>query len=83
MGLVMNLTRRPAWLVGNALDEWDMSFNFFEALRRGSLSLVEPRLVLSLVVALPVGARQPPSFQKGKTPSDFNPIFLNQPATLA
>jgi drug/metabolite transporter (DMT)-like permease len=56
MGLVMNLTRRPAWLIGNALDGVGYLFQF-EALRRGSLSLVEPLLVLSLVVALPVGAR--------------------------
>jgi drug/metabolite transporter (DMT)-like permease len=56
IGLVMNLTRRPAWLVGNALDGVGYLFQF-EALRRGSLSLVEPLLVLSLVVALPVGAR--------------------------
>jgi drug/metabolite transporter (DMT)-like permease len=56
MGLVMSLTRRPIWVVGNALDGLGYLFQF-EALRRGSLSLVEPLLVLSLVVALPVGAR--------------------------
>jgi drug/metabolite transporter (DMT)-like permease len=56
MGLVISLTRRPGWLIGNALDGLGYLFQF-EALRRGSLSLVEPLLVLSLVVALPVGAR--------------------------
>ena len=34
---------------------WDISLNFL-ALRRGSLTLVEPLLVLSLVFALPMGA---------------------------
>jgi drug/metabolite transporter (DMT)-like permease len=43
------------WLVGNALDGVGYLFQFL-ALRRGSLSLVEPLLVLSLVFALPVAA---------------------------
>jgi drug/metabolite transporter (DMT)-like permease len=56
MGLVMSLARRPIWLLGNVLDGLGYVLQF-EALRRGSLALVEPILVLSLVVALPVGAR--------------------------
>jgi len=54
-GLLMSLARRPLWLVGNALDGVGYLFQFL-ALRRGSLILVEPLLVLSLVFALPVGA---------------------------
>src|SRR5579864_9337771 len=55
-GLLIQLARRPMWLVGNALDVVGYFFQFL-ALRRGSLALVEPLLVLSLVVALPVAAR--------------------------
>jgi drug/metabolite transporter (DMT)-like permease len=44
------------WLVGNALDGAGYVLQFL-ALRRGSLLLVEPLLVLSLVFALPVAAR--------------------------
>jgi len=54
-GLLVHLVRRPMWLVGNALDGAGYVFQFL-ALRRGSLSLVEPLLVLSLVFALPVAA---------------------------
>ena len=54
-GLLVSLARRPLWLVGNALDGVGYLFQFL-ALRRGSLALVEPLLVLSLVFALPVGA---------------------------
>jgi len=54
-GLLVQLARRPLWLVGNALDGVGYLFQFL-ALRRGSLSLVEPLLVLSLVFALPVAA---------------------------
>ena len=54
-GLVLRLARRPLWLVGNALDGLGYLFQFL-ALRRGSLSLVEPLLVVSLVFALPVAA---------------------------
>jgi drug/metabolite transporter (DMT)-like permease len=53
---VANLARQPLWLVGNALDGVGYLLQFL-ALRRGSLPLVEPLLVLSLVVALPVAAR--------------------------
>jgi len=54
-GLLIRLARRPRWLVGNALDGVGYLFQFL-ALRRGSLTLVEPFLVLSLVFALPVAA---------------------------
>ncbi len=55
-GLLVHLAQRPMWLIGNALDGVGYLFQFL-ALRRGSLSLVEPILVLSLVFALPVAAR--------------------------
>src|SRR3984957_3170053 len=54
-GLLVSLAHRPLWLVGNVLDGVGYLFQFL-ALRRGSLVLVEPLLVLSLVFALPVGA---------------------------
>ncbi|MGO9344398.1 MAG: DMT family transporter [Acidimicrobiales bacterium] len=54
-GLLVRLARRPVWLIGNALDGVGYVFQFL-ALRRGSLILVEPLLVLSLVFALPVAA---------------------------
>jgi drug/metabolite transporter (DMT)-like permease len=55
MGLLVRLVRRPMWLIGNALDGVGYLLQFL-ALRRGSLVLVEPLLVLSLVFALPVTA---------------------------
>jgi len=54
-GLLVSLARRPLWLVGNVLDGVGYLFQFL-ALRRGSLALVEPLLVLSLVFALPMAA---------------------------
>ncbi len=54
-GLLVQLARRPLWLVGNALDIVGFLLQFV-ALRQGSLALVEPVLVLSLVFALPVSA---------------------------
>lgn len=54
-GLLVRLARRPLWLLGNVLDGVGYLFQFL-ALRRGSLPLVEPLLVLSLVFALPVAA---------------------------
>jgi hypothetical protein len=54
-GLLVRLAHRPMWLVGNALDVAGYALQFL-ALRRGSLPLVEPLLVLSLVFALPVAA---------------------------
>jgi drug/metabolite transporter (DMT)-like permease len=55
VGLLVRLVRRPMWLIGNALDGVGYLLQFL-ALRRGSLVLVEPLLVLSLVFALPVTA---------------------------
>lgn len=55
VGLLVRLARRPMWLIGNVLDGVGYLFQFL-ALRRGSLVLVEPLLVLSLVFALPVTA---------------------------
>jgi len=55
VGLLIRLVRRPRWLIGNALDGVGYFFQFV-ALRRGSLVLVEPLLVLSLVFALPIAA---------------------------
>jgi drug/metabolite transporter (DMT)-like permease len=55
VGLLVRLAHRPMWLVGNLLDGLGYLFQFL-ALRRGSLLLVEPLLVLSLVFALPVTA---------------------------
>ena len=57
LGLVARLARQPLWLAGNGLDGVGYVLQFM-ALRRGSLLLVEPLLVLSLVVALPVAARR-------------------------
>ena len=54
-GLLLQLARRPLWLLGNALDGVGYLFQFL-ALRRGALALVEPLLVLSLVFALPFSA---------------------------
>jgi hypothetical protein len=54
-GLLRSLAKRPMWLIGNLLDGVGYAFQFL-ALRRGSLTLVEPLLVLSLVFALPVAA---------------------------
>ena len=55
-GLLLRLVRRPWWLLGNVIDAVGYVFQFL-ALRRGSLALVEPFLVLSLVVSLAVTAR--------------------------
>jgi drug/metabolite transporter (DMT)-like permease len=55
LSLVAKLAQQPLWLLGNALDGVGFLFQFL-ALRRGSLPLVEPLLVLSLVVALPIAA---------------------------
>jgi drug/metabolite transporter (DMT)-like permease len=55
-GLLVRMARRPLWLIGTALDGVGYLCQFL-ALRRGSLALVEPLLVLSLVFALPVAAR--------------------------
>ena len=54
-GLLVRLAGRPMWLAGVALDGSGYVLQFL-ALRRGSLPLVEPFLVLNLVFALPVAA---------------------------
>jgi drug/metabolite transporter (DMT)-like permease len=56
LGLLTSLASQPLWLAGNVLDGVGYLFQFL-ALRKGSLPLVEPILVLSLVIALPVAAR--------------------------
>jgi drug/metabolite transporter (DMT)-like permease len=53
--LVLALLRRPRWLLGNLASIAGFGFQFL-ALRRGALALVEPLLVTSLVIALPLGA---------------------------
>ena len=53
--LLGRLVGRPMWLVGNVLDGVGYLFQFL-ALRRGSLTLVEPLFVLMLVFALPAAA---------------------------
>jgi drug/metabolite transporter (DMT)-like permease len=55
-GLLVRLVRRPWWLLGNVFDGVGYILQFL-ALRRGSLVLVEPFLVLSLVVSLVAMAR--------------------------
>jgi drug/metabolite transporter (DMT)-like permease len=54
--LIARLLREPIWLIGSVFDGVGYLFQFL-ALRRGSLALVEPLLVVSLVFALPVAAR--------------------------
>jgi drug/metabolite transporter (DMT)-like permease len=54
-GLLVRLASRRIWLAGLGLDWLGFLFQFL-ALTRGSLSLVEPILVLSLVFAFPVSA---------------------------
>ncbi len=56
LGLLGHLVRRPVWLAGGAMDGIGYVLQFL-ALRRGSLALVEPLLVLSLVFALPFASR--------------------------
>jgi drug/metabolite transporter (DMT)-like permease len=53
--LLLALVRRPRWLIGNCASVAGFAFQFL-ALRHGSLALVEPLLVASLVIALPLGA---------------------------
>lgn len=55
-GLLINLARQPVWILANGLDGVGYVLQFL-ALRKGSLALVEPLLVLSLVFALPLAAR--------------------------
>jgi drug/metabolite transporter (DMT)-like permease len=53
--LLAALARRPRWLLGNLASVGGFVFQFL-ALRRGALALVEPLLVASLVIALPLAA---------------------------
>ena len=53
--LLVNLARQPRWLLGNLASVGGYVLQFL-ALERGSLALVEPLLVASLVIALPLGA---------------------------
>jgi drug/metabolite transporter (DMT)-like permease len=54
-GLLVRLARQPQWMLGNVLDGVGFVFQFL-ALRTGSLELVEPLLVVSLLFAVPIGA---------------------------
>src|SRR5882724_7885400 len=54
--LIVRLAHHRAWLVGNGADAIAYLFQFL-ALRRGSLALVQPLLVTSMLFALPVSAR--------------------------
>jgi drug/metabolite transporter (DMT)-like permease len=53
--LVLALLHRPRWLLGILASVAGYAFQFL-ALRRGALALVEPLLVASLVIALPLSA---------------------------
>jgi drug/metabolite transporter (DMT)-like permease len=53
--LLVALARRPLWLLGVVASIAGFAFQFL-ALRRGALALVEPLLVASLVIALPLSA---------------------------
>ncbi|MGH9223574.1 MAG: DMT family transporter [Acidimicrobiales bacterium] len=54
-GLLVHLAARPVWLAGTATDGMAFGLHFL-ALRFGSLALVQPLLVTSLLFALPLGA---------------------------
>jgi drug/metabolite transporter (DMT)-like permease len=54
--LVLSLLRRPRWVLGIVASIGGYVFQFL-ALRRGALALVEPLLVVSLIIALPLSAR--------------------------
>jgi drug/metabolite transporter (DMT)-like permease len=53
--LLLALARRPRWLLGIVASIAGFVFQFL-ALRRGALALVEPLLVTSLVIVLPLAA---------------------------
>jgi len=53
--LLLGLLARPRWLLGVLASIAGFAFQFL-ALRRGALALVEPLLVASLVIALPLSA---------------------------
>jgi drug/metabolite transporter (DMT)-like permease len=54
-GLLLDLVRRPRWLLGNVAELGAVALQF-AALRRGSLLLVQTVLVSGLMFALPLGA---------------------------
>jgi drug/metabolite transporter (DMT)-like permease len=54
-GLLLDLVRRPRWLLGNLAEVGAVVLQFV-ALRRGSLLLVQTVLVSGLLFALPLGA---------------------------
>jgi drug/metabolite transporter (DMT)-like permease len=54
-GLLLDLVRRPRWLLGNVAEVGAVALQFV-ALRRGSLLLVQTVLVSGLLFALPLGA---------------------------
>ncbi len=54
--LLLELLRRPRWLLGNLADVGAFALQFL-ALRRGSLLVVQSLLVTGLAFALPVSAR--------------------------
>jgi len=53
--LLLRLAARPLWLAANAVSAFAYLLQFL-ALRRGSLLVVQPLLVTSLLFALPMGA---------------------------
>lgn len=55
-GLLVQMARRPMWLAGIAADGLGFAAQFV-ALAIGRVAVVQPLLVLSVVFALPVGAR--------------------------
>src|SRR5690349_14844961 len=55
-GLLVQMARRPLWLVGISCDALGFIAQF-AALAIGSLAVVQPLLVFSVVFALPLGAR--------------------------
>ena len=55
-GLLVQMARRPVWLIGISCDALGFVAQF-AALAVGSLAVVQPLLVFSVVFALPLGAR--------------------------
>jgi hypothetical protein len=55
LGLLVDLAAKPLWVAGNVAEVAAYGLQFI-ALRRGSLTLVQPLLVSGLLFALPLGA---------------------------
>src|SRR3954451_2316558 len=55
-GLLVQMARRPVWLIGISCDALGFVAQF-AALAVGSLAVVQPLLVFAVVFALPLGAR--------------------------